>query len=412
MTETKRVTGCVFIVCILVLGLQACGVGGGGTPPNMPASNTILLNATQTAQLEVAQLLFEEKALSASGQLACSTCHTDETAHSTPDGVGSPLGGVAMSNQGFRSSPSLLYKAKNPAFSFNNNGDPVGGFNWDGRANTLASQADGPLLASTEMANPNSNAVVSKLKALSYFNRFSESFGVTSTSTDQQIYDALLTALQTYQQLDPDYLLFNSKYDRFLDGEVTLSAQELRGLSIFNDNNKGNCASCHTSRVAPNGDRPVFTNFRYAALGLPRNPNIIANADASFFDLGLCGPKRTDLSTRFDLCGSFKVPTLRNIAITAPYFHNSSVDTLSHAVEFYATRDTNPQRWYTAGGLFDKFNDLPPAYRNNVQRGRPFGGNPGDTPILSAQNVSDLVAFLQTLTDDRTAPARSTKVNN
>jgi cytochrome c peroxidase len=143
-------------------------------------------------------------------------------------------------------------------------------------------------------------------------------------------------------------------------------------------------------------------------LGVPRNNTSTANQNASFFDMGLCGPVRTDLTARTDLCGQFKIPTLRNIAITAPYFHNSAIDTLTNAVRFYATRDSNPALWYpTVNGVVVKFNDLPANLRGNVPVNRaPFNSN------LSAQEIDDIVAFLLTLTDDRTAPANLPTIRN
>ena len=394
----------IFVAAIL----SACGGGGGGGGGSTSASAPSSMQATSTAtQLSVAQALFKEKALSASGQLACASCHTDETAHSTAAGVALPVGGVLMNQQVLRSSPSLLYKSTTPAFSFQNNGDPIGGFDWDGRANTMADQAAGPLLASNEMANANINVLVARLRALSYYNDFARLFNVPANATDQQVYDILRGAFETYQRQDPDYLLFNSKFDQFLDGTATLSASEERGRQLFNTPNKGNCASCHSSQIGPGQQRPLFTNFRYAALGVPRNAAIIANQDPTFFDMGLCGPVRTDLSARTDLCGQFKIPTLRNIAITAPYFHNSSVDTLTNVVKFYATRDSNPALWYTVNGSVVKFNDLPANLRGNVPINRaPFNSN------LTTQEIDDIVAFLQTLTDDRTAPANSPTVRN
>jgi cytochrome c peroxidase len=132
---------------------------------------------------------------------------------------------------------------------------------------------------------------------------------------------------------------------------------------------------------------------------VPRNHST-ATADPAFFDMGLCGPVRTDLSNRTDLCGQFKVPTLRDVALTAPYFHNGAVATLEDAVTFYATRDIDPARWYpVVGGVVDKFNDLPVAYRGNVTQQAPFGQRPGAAPRLSPQDVQDLVAFLGTLSD-------------
>ena len=88
-----------------------------------------------------------------------------------------------------------------------------------------------------------------------------------------------------------------------------------------------------------------FEGFRLDNVGVPRNPAIPANADPGYFDLGLCGPLRTDLANRTDLCGAFKVPTLRNVAVTAPYFHNGRLKTLKELVGFYVRRDTNPEEW-------------------------------------------------------------------
>jgi len=118
-----------------------------------------------------------------------------------------------------------------------------------------------------------------------------------------------------------------------------------------------------------------LTDFTYDALGAPRNAAIPANADPLTFDLGLCQrpgleaalPKSVPLAS---LCGAFKVPTLRNIAVRAPYFHNGAIATLRDAVAFYATRDTDPKRWYPTlkTGEPDKFNDLPSAYKAKRQR--------------------------------------------
>ncbi len=391
----------ILVTVSLVGWLTGCGGSSTASTPT----------ATAATPLSVSQALFAEKTLSANGKLACASCHTDENAHADATGTVLPLGGASLDQQGFRSSPGLMYLASNAAFRFDANGLPFGGFTWDGRANSRAEQAAGPLLDSTEMANADVAAVAQKVRGLSYFNDFVSQFNLPAAATDQQIFAKLQTALQTYQELDTDYLLFNSKFDKVEDGAATFTAAEQRGLAIFNNPNQGNCASCHTSRVGPAGERPVFTNFSYAALGLPRNPLIQKNADPTFFDMGLCGPKRTDLSARTDLCGQFKVPTLRNIALTAPYFHNASVSTLTEAVGFYATRDIDPGRWYpSVGGVVQKFNDLPAAHRGNVISTAPFGQQAGAAPLLSAQNVADLVSFLQTLTDDRTAPQGSLTV--
>ena len=133
--------------------------------------------------------------------------------------------------------------------------------------------------------------------------------------------------------------------------------------------------------------------------------DIAANADPAYYDLGLCGPSRSDLAARTDLCGAFRVPSLRNVAATAPYFHNGSLKTLTDVVRFYVRRDTNPEEWYPtdSAGVVQKFNDLPEAYRRNVNTTEvPYNRKPGDSPALDASEIADLVAFLNTLTDGYT----------
>ena len=134
----------------------------------------------------------------------------------------------------------------------------------------------------------------------------------------------------------------------------------------------------------------------------PRNRSIPANANPGYFDLGLCGPFRTHLAQHNELCGAFKVPTLRNIALTAPYLHNGHLATLREVVEFYVARDTDPQRWYATASrrLASKFNDLPKQYAVNVNTTEvPYNRHPGDQPALNPNEIDDLLAFLQTLTD-------------
>ena len=100
-------------------------------------------------------------------------------------------------------------------------------------------------------------------------------------------------------------------------------------------------------------------------------------------------------------CGLFLTPTLRNVATRKTFFHNGLLHSLREAVAFYATRDTNPERWYlvNSSGHVQKFDDLPNRYVQNVNVEPPFDRKPGDSPSLSEQDIDDIVAFLQTLTD-------------
>lgn len=354
---------------------------------------------TEADRIAVGDLLFQDKRLSAAGNLACASCHVKERGHADAEGVFLPLGGLALDQQGLRSSPSLNYLNDNRPFAIDRQGRPTGGFTWDGRADTRAAQALGPLLSAHEMAHANSAAVVARVRTLPYFAQLLTASSLATTASDAEVLLAVQNALQSYQAGDVDYQPFTSKFDAVQEGRATFTAQEARGLALFNSPQQGNCASCHSSTPAPGQTRALFTNFGYFALGVPRNRSA-ATADPAFFDMGLCGPVRTDLANRTELCGQFKVPTLRNVALTAPYFHNGAVSTLQDAVAFYATRDTDPARWYpTVAGVVDKFNDLPAAYRGNVEQQAPFGQQPGQAPRLSAQEVQDIVAFLRTLTD-------------
>jgi len=148
-------------------------------------------------------------------------------------------------------------------------------------------------------------------------------------------------------------------------------------------------------------DLKLITGGSGIALGLPRNLAIPANVDPNYYDLGLCGPLRTDLSNKPETCGLFRTPSLRNVARRQVFFHNGVVNRLEDAVRFYATRDTQPEKWYprSADGTTHKFDDLPPQYLGNVENKPPFGGPVGAAPVLSESDVADLVAFLNTLTD-------------
>jgi cytochrome c peroxidase len=185
-----------------------------------------------------------------------------------------------------------------------------------------------------------------------------------------------------------------------------LTKVEKQGFALFKDEKKGNCLACHAGKENSRDPRDwLFTDFTYDALGAPKNRAIAATAHAP--DLGLCKrPGLAELAPKgFDVesvCGAFKVPTLRNIAVTAPYLHNGVYANLRDVVAFYATRDTDPKRWYPkdATGAADKFDDLPSNYRENVNTKEvPYDRKPGQKPRLSDTEIDAIVAFLETLTD-------------
>jgi cytochrome c peroxidase len=407
MKQLKHMySGAAAIAAMLYFALIPFAAMGAATPPppvpDSPLARPISDGATQVS---VGESAFNDKSLSAGGNLACASCHNKASGHADPPGTFMPLGGPNLDQQGHRSSPTLNYLNADTAFGFGPDGHPHGGFFWDGRADSRQQQANGPLFGATEMANISNDTLAAKIKQTAYYADFMRLYKVPANASSATLVQTLQLALATYQAGDSDYVLFNSKFDKFLDGTAQLTASEARGMNAFNDPRKGNCSSCHLSAVGPGGARPLFTNFSYHSLGLPRNMALKVNADPTYFDMGLCGPTRTDLSFRVDLCGMFKVPTLRNVALTAPYFHNGTAASLEQAVTFYATRDVTPALWYPLlNGVPDKFNDLPLGFRGNVVQTPPFGvPPPGGVPRLSLQDVIDIAAFLRTLTDDITA---------
>ena len=380
--------------------LSACG-GGAGSPMAEPAA--------LSPMAALGAKLFADTSLSSSGQLACASCHVPTLAHAGSTAIVN--GGANLDQPGTRNAPSLRYLDFTPAFAFGSDG-PSGGFDRDGRAQTLAEQAHAPILAANEMANASPEAFVQRLQQASYAADFRAVFGQDAFADASAVLDRATLALERYQIEDRDFHSYDSKYDAFLAGKAALDDAELRGLALFNNPQKGNCAACHPSGRGADGSAPLFTDFSYDNLGVPRNADIPANSNAGYYDLGLCGPDRTDLKTAHpDVCGQFKVPTLRNIALTAPYFHNGRFATLKEALQFYVQRDTNPERWYplNADGSVNKFDDLPrPAdgeydYRRNVNITEvPYDRKPGEAPRLSDAEIDDLIAFLNTLTDGYT----------
>lgn len=390
----------------LLLLASLAGCGGGGTSGSASDTQTA---STQAASIQLSQVallgqkIFSDASLSASGRQSCASCHDPASAHAAPNDLAVQPGGPGLSTQGFRAATSLRYLSSTPAFFFAEDGTPTGGFNHDGRARTLAEQAQRPFLAPHEMANASKADVVGKASRAAYAEELRAAFGAAIFDDADAAFERIAFALQQFQKEDPAFHPFNSKYDRFLAGKAQLSDAEMRGLSLFNNPAKGNCAACHPSAKSADGAFPLFTDFSYDSLGVPRNAAIAATADPSYFDMGLCGPDRTDLSARQELCGAFKVPTLRNVATRKAFFHNGAFKTLRDVLRFYVRRDTNPEEWYplAADGTADKFNDLPVALRGNVNTSEaPYNRKPGMAPALSDAEIEDLLHFLGTLNDD------------
>lgn len=331
--------------------------------------------------------IFFDPSLSASGKLSCASCHDPKFAYGPPNALAVQPSGRDLSQSGIRAVPSLRYLQSIPQFTehyfgSDDEGDdsidngPTGGLTWDGRVDRARDQARLPLLSPREMANTDEAAVVAAAERASYAAELHR----LSSSTTQALFNTILEALEAFQQDDEQFYPYTSRYDAFLAGKATLSAAETRGLRAFADPEKGNCAQCHIAARGPNGTPPQFTDYGFVALGLPRNREIPANADPHWYDLGLCGPERTDLRDNAEYCGRFITPSLRNVATRRAFFHNGVFHTLRDAVAFYGARDIS-------------LADLPARYRANITTEPPFNRK------LSAEQIDDILAFLGTLTD-------------
>lgn len=365
-----------------------------------------------TALTALGRALFFDPALSASGRLSCSSCHSPAHAYGPPDGEPVPLGGADMKVPGLRAVPSLKYLQATPQFTEHyfeseDEGDesvdngPTGGLTWDGRADRGRAQALLPLLSPFEMANRDEAEIVARARKAGYGDAMRRLGGKAVSKSKEAALSVILRALEAFEQDAATFYPYTSKYDAYLAGTAELSPQEARGLALFNDPGKGNCAQCHISKRGNDGTPPQFTDYGLIALGVPRNPAIPANADLAYHDLGLCGPLRADLAHHADYCGLFKTPSLRNVALRQSFFHNGVFHSLRQVVEFYVQRDTDPGKWYARNpdGSVDKFDDLPAQYHANINLDPPFDRHLGEKPALDDGEIDDVIAFLETLTD-------------
>lgn len=251
------------------------------------------------------------------------------------------------------------------------------------------------------MANTSKQQVVEKVNAADYASLFSHVCGADAFSDTDPAYDRIADAIAAFERT-PVFNTFTSKYDAYRAGKAKLTGQEMRGLELFEREDKGNCAACHASRPGKDenvGVPPLFTDFTHDNLGVPKNPNNrfyemkkAFNPDGrNFADEGLGGLVNSPAED-----GKFKVPTLRDIALTSPYMHNGYFMTPRGVVDFYNTRDSKPacpQEFLAEDKAIEKGCWPAAEVAENVNTDEL--GNLG----LSEQEVDDIVAFMLTLND-------------
>jgi cytochrome c peroxidase len=393
--------------------------------------------APLSAVAQIGKQIFFDPSLSASGKQSCASCHSPQSAYAPPNALSVQLGGPNMTFTGFRATPSLAYLYRQAVFSIGPEAEendapqsltqlaasalnaprqqkaadvkatapamvPQGGFFWDGRASTLQDQAIGPLTNPAEMANADNAEVVRKLLKAGYGEALQKIFGPSVTRDQTLFVSQAMFAVGRYQFEDPSFHEFSSKYDYWLEGRARLTSAELHGMQLFNDKDKGNCAACHLSQPTPDGQPPLFTDTQYEALGVPRNRDLPANRTPTFYDMGVCGPFRTDMAAQTQYCGMFLTPTLRNVAKRHVFFHNGVYHDLKQVLDFYNLRTTQPEKIYPrdGNGHIQQYDDLPTPYRANVDVfDAPFDRQAGAKPALSDVEIDDIIAFLKTLDD-------------
>ncbi len=353
--------------------------------------STMLAQAQNMEQL--GEMLFFDVALSKNRTQSCSTCHNPEHGFidNRDNGVASMVSmGDDLKSRGGRNAPTAAYAMKSPHFYFDSKKQQYkGGQFLDGREKTLAGQAGGPPLNPVEMGMPDKKIVIDRLKEnKKYVTLFQEYFGDKIFEDVDQAYKAMGLAIEAFEKTKT-FAPFDSKYDRYLKDEYDLTVLEDLGRTLFFSNDNLTCAKCHLLKAEDEAGE-TFSNYEYHNIGVPSNPLLIQKGivPAGFIDHGLLdNPNITD--KKHD--GKFRVPTLRNIAVTAPYMHNGVFTTLREVMEFY-----------------DKYNNKKRV--NNPETNKPWAKpevkKTINLELLEAKKLTDrkidaLIAFMKLLTDKR-----------
>lgn len=376
--------GCV-AVAILIAALQEASASA--TVPSHPMTKNTEVKITVEEKVALGKALFFDTDLSEPAGQSCASCHDPKTGFSNPDKSTPTSRGAVKGLYADRNAPTIAYAMYSPEFYFDGN-DYIGGHFLDGRADTLESQAGGPPLNRLEMGNHNETSYVAKVAKAPYSREIKHIYGEDVFKDPKKSMEAIADALATYER-SAELTPFSSKFDAYQKRDVNLTAQELQGLILFNT--KAKCNICHPSSPEDITTAPaLFSDFTYHNLGVPKNPkNRFYTLSSSynpegknFVDTGLARNPRVIAEGRVSQNrGKFKVPTLRNIELTAPYMHNGVFSTLQEVVSFYNTRDVATSKW------------KPSEVSENIERD--FVGN----LHLTKKEEEAIVAFLKTLTD-------------
>ena len=344
---------------------------------------------------ELGRALFFDVDLSWPRTQSCATCHDPERAFSDALTAAANAGASRSADVGFlgdRNAPSTSYAALVPRLTRGPDGVYTGGLFHDGRASDLVEQAAGPLLSPIEMQMPNPAAVVARVQEnTAYVAAFERLFGKRVFARADAAFLALCSAIAAYERT-PRFVAFDSRYDRFLKGELMLTEREMRGRDLFYSP-VTNCTQCHVLDEQRVVAQEPFTSFKHFNIGVPINHALRQRngLGAAAVDRGLGA---TPAARGHAQEGRFRVPSLRNVAVTGPYMHNGVFTTLAGTLAFYnqylgrsARHATNPETQQPWGA---------PEVAEGIELARLRKGQPMDD-----ERIGLLVAFLQTLTDRR-----------
>nr|WP_244580123.1 cytochrome c peroxidase [Cohaesibacter gelatinilyticus] len=369
----------------------------------MPVANAngepVLPNDTSTLEGLGAALFFDEN-LSKNRTMSCATCHSAETGFADPrdNGFDEPVNrAVSLGDDGEsigdRNAPAAGYAAFSPDFHKNREGLWVGGQFWDGREKDLAGQAGGPPLNPIEMGMPDKASVVERLQENeTYIKSFKHLFGEDIFKDSDKAYGSMTKAIAAFEKTDY-FAPFDSRYDRYLRGEVKFTKQEELGRTLFFSPQFTNCNICHQLHTTPGAARETFSNYQYFNIGVPVNEAVrnVNGSKPGTIDHGLLANPAV---TAKNWDGKFKTSTLRNVAVTGPYMHNGVFKDLKTVVQFY-----------------NRYNSLKKSSQINPETGKTWGKPEVPAtldvkelttgPALDEKRINALVAFMKTLTDKR-----------
>ena len=296
-------------------------------------------NEPTPLRVQLGERLFFDVRLSRSGTMSCATCHDPEKGWA--DGLPTARGFAGKVLP--RSTPTII----NAAYA--------GILMWDGRAASLEDQALGPINSLDEMGANSDEVAENSEKALRYLNADASYRLAFARAYPGELIDRT-TLAKAIASFERTVLSDQSPFDRWLAGDrEAMTSQQIRGFRVFTNPQKGGCAACHQA--------PHFIDDGFHNIGL-------ASYGKASHDMGRYAIKPVAVNK-----GAFKTPGLRNVAATAPYFHDGSAASLAEVVEHYVS-----------GGR---------VQTNLSQDIKPI--------VLTPQDKEDLLAFLNALTDERTA---------